>query len=105
MKKLNKAQALALFEENAILFGDRDAVPETTAAALLGRPAIDYLMAEDKTGSRGFWNAIGMNDHIPSLVTYITFAGFMRAVTYNNALAVIGPRKGKIHHIQEAQEV
>lgn len=91
MKKLNRAQAQALFEENAILFGDRDAVPEKTAAALLGQAAIDYVLWEDRTGTgghKGYWNAIGMNDYIKPLVKYITLSGFLRAVTYNNATLV-----------------
>lgn len=85
---MNKAQAVALFEEHAILMGDTDAVPTTTAAALLGQTAVDYVLWEDKLGSgrhKGYWNGIGMNDYIKPLIYYLTLAGFLRAVTYNNA--------------------
>ncbi len=89
MQKMNKAQAVALFEEHAILFGDTDAVPTTTAAALLGQTAVDYVLWEDRPGdgrrNKGYWNGIGMNDYIKPLIHYLTLAGFLRAVTYNNA--------------------
>lgn len=88
MKKMNKAQAQALFEENAILFGDRDAVPKATVTALLGQAAVNYVLWADTAGSgrKGYYNGIGMNEHIKPLIEYITLAGFMQAVTYNNAI-------------------
>ena len=88
MQKMNKAQAVALFEENAILIGGADVLPTTTAAALLGKDAVNYAIWADHVTPgkhKGYHNAIGMNDYIKPLIEYLTLAGFMCAATYSNA--------------------
>lgn len=79
MNTLNKAQATALFEEKAILIGERDAVPEETAIELFGASAVDHAR---KLGTKGeLCNAYGAGEYT---ARYLTLNGFMRAVTYHN---------------------
>lgn len=80
MDKLNKAQAQALFEEKAILIGDRDAIPEQTVAELFGEAAVDHAHALERAGER-YCNAYGVGDYTAH---YLTYGGFLRAVTYHN---------------------
>lgn len=79
---MNKEAATALFKEHAILFGSIDAVPEAIAADLLGRAAVDFAKRMDKNSNVTLWGGYGIGDYT---AFYLTLAGFLIAVTYNNA--------------------
>ncbi len=80
MEQLNKAQAQALFEEKAILIGGGDAIPEQTVVELFGEAAVAHAHTLDKAGG-SYCNAYGVGDYT---APYLTFSGFLRAVTYHN---------------------
>ena len=79
-RTLNKYQAETLFFENAVLFGDRDGVPESVAKLLFGECAVEYAKAIDTKGKIKF-NGYGIGDYTQR---YLTFDGFMVACTFNN---------------------
>ena len=82
MEKLNRDRAQALFEKHAILFGDRDAIPEETAIQLLGKDAVEFARDQDQDNGGGrTWNAYGIGD---AQADYLTFKGFLIACTYSN---------------------
>lgn len=82
---MNKAQAKALFERYAILFGSIDAVPEQIACAILGQEAIEFTHKMGKNYSVKLWDTYGIGSYSAN---YLTLAGFLVAVTYNNVAAV-----------------
>lgn len=80
MERLNKTQAKALFDEYAVLVGDRDVIPEEEASGLFGKAAIDHVHRIPK-GSEYYFNGYGIGDYT---MFYLTFDGFLRAATYHN---------------------
>ena len=97
MEKLNRDRAQALFEKHAILFGDRDAIPEETAIQLLGKDAVEFARDQDNGGGRT-WNAYGIGD---AQADYLTFKGFLIACTYSN----ISSLKEEAEEPEDAEEV
>lgn len=89
MEKLNKAQAAALFEANAFLFGSIDAVPEETVIDLFGEDAAEHVKSQ---GMGRLINGYGVGDYT---ATYYTFEGFMRAATYHNIKKLMESSRGK----------
>ena len=80
MKKLNKAQAQALFEEHAILIGGRDAIPEETAVELFGEEAVEH--AHTLNGqSYELCNVYGIGHYQQG---YLTLQDFLTACSYSN---------------------
>ena len=74
MNLLNKAQADALFQLEAVMLGSGDVVTVARAVELFGSAAVEWA----KNGEDGRdWNVWGR-------VGYLTLSGFQRAVTYYN---------------------
>ena len=92
---MNKAQATALFEEHTILFGDIDAVPEQKAADLLGRAAVEFAHRMDGSSRVKLWNGYGNGEYT---AYYLTLAGFLVAVTYNNVSELEKLARGGQHN-------
>lgn len=78
MKELNKAQASALFEREAVLIGTADAVADFRVCALFGKEAVDYV---HKLTPGNYWNAYTAGD---TSIHYVTFRGFLAAVSFYN---------------------
>lgn len=80
MKPLNKEKALALFEDNAILIGHNDAIPEETVAKLFGEEAVAHARALDGE-NYDLCRLYGIGRYQQS---YLTLQGFLTAATYSN---------------------
>ncbi len=91
METLNKAQAQRLFEEKAILIGGGDAIPEQTVLELFGADAVAHVHRLNKE-SGSYCNAYGVGDYT---APYLTFNGFLRAVTYHNIRKLEPEKTGK----------
>ncbi len=92
MDKVNKDRATALFEQNAILFGNSDGVPEQTAAELLGEAAVDFAFKLE-SGRGLLWNGYGNGSHTAK---YLTLRGFLTACTYNNVSILEREKEGAV---------
>lgn len=77
---LSKSQADALFQREAVLIGNRDVVPESRLADLLGAEAVKHTKRLPGA-SAALWNAYGIGG---ASVSYFTYRGFLEAVTYSN---------------------
>lgn len=77
---LNKAQADALFQREAVLIGNRDVVPESRLVDLLGAEAVKHTKGLPGAGA-ALWSAYGIGG---ASVSYFTYRGFLEAVTYSN---------------------
>jgi hypothetical protein len=82
---LNYAHALALFEEQSVLFGKQDGVPIEWAEDYFGEELVSCVKKscrESKPSDFGsYFNGFGVGDYT---AWYITKNGFMRLVTYSN---------------------
>lgn len=78
---MNKAQAESLFAQHAVLFGSRDGIPERAAVALLGCDAVAFAKRMGTSSPVTLWNGYGNGSYTAN---YLTLAGFLIAVTYNN---------------------
>ena len=81
---INKAKADELFKEHAILFGTRDAVPESIVIGLFGGKSAASVKSNYKNAGK-FWNTYFYDGDYES--TYITELGFYAACTFHNARA------------------
>lgn len=82
---LNKEQAEALFAEHAVLLSKYDAVPINIAAQIIPPECVEYVQGGNHGGE--YWNAAGLNSLIPDgMVYWLTYAGFMTAISAANAL-------------------
>lgn len=81
-KQFNKKQAMALFNENAILIGG-DAIPEKTVYNLFGAEAVRFVasIASGKKRPGEYRNGYTANGRT---IGYVTYEGFLIAVTYHN---------------------
>lgn len=96
-KVLNKTAAIELFEREAILFGQSDAVPFYRAVELFGEEAAIFFDKNIKfggylEGGRDYntWGAC--SDERPS-TNYLYKAGFLKLVTEHNYLLVVKAHK------------
>ena len=78
MGVLNKAQADALFNREAVLIGCADCVPEFRVAALFGADAAEFAKRTHKGQCS---NGYGVGDYT---LMYITYQGFLAAATFYN---------------------
>lgn len=81
MKALNKAQVSALFEQEAILMGTEDCVPEYRAAELFGKEAVAHAMNLSRANPGRYVNGYGVADY--TLIA-LTFRGFQAAASFHN---------------------
>lgn len=83
---LNSAQAKELFLQEAVLFGERDGVPFPRAVKLFGKEAASFAITpDDPRDQREYYSLFGVGNY---QCYYLTFNGFLKAVSYANALEV-----------------
>ena len=75
---INKKTAMEIFEQEAILIGDRDGMPTFKAKEFLGADAVEFPNNFRGDNKNSYW--IGDDRHIE----YLTQKGFLIAVTYRN---------------------
>ena len=92
MDMMNKTQTKELFEREAVLFGDRDGIPEKKAVEILGRDAVDFARRMETVEKRGYY--FGGYGNGPYTAMYMTLAGLYIAVTYNNVTALQRAEEG-----------
>lgn len=92
-KVLNKAEAVELFEKEAILFGTSDVIPFYRAIELFGEEAAVFFSENIKW--EGYlkggedWNAWGACTEKRPITNYLYKAGFLKLVTEHNYQIVI----------------
>lgn len=92
-KVLNKAEAVELFEKEAILFGTSDVIPFYRAIELFGEEAAAFFSKNIKW--EGYlkggedWNAWGACTEKRPITNYLYKAGFLKLVTEHNYHIVI----------------
>lgn len=92
-KVLNKAEAVELFEKEAILFGTSDVIPFYRAIELFGEEAAAFFSENIKW--EGYlkcgedWNAWGACTEKRPITNYLYKAGFLKLVTEHNYQIVI----------------
>lgn len=78
-KTVSKARASQLFEENAVLFGRHDGVPESTVISLFGADAVKFAKRPEGAGTN--FNVYGIGGYSAN---YLTERGFYLAARYYN---------------------
>ena len=92
-KVLNKAEAVELFENEAILFGTSDVIPFYRAIELFGEEAAAFFSENIKW--EGYlkggedWNVWGACTEKRPITNYLYKAGFLKLVTEHNYQIVI----------------
>lgn len=92
-KVLNKAEAVELFEKEAILFGTSDVIPFCRAIELFGEDAAAFFSENIKL--EGYlkggedWNAWGACTEKRPITNYLYRAGYLKWVTEDNYQIVI----------------
>lgn len=86
MNILNKTQAKELFEKEAILFGENDGIPLYRAIELLGKNAVEFAINKNDPKYKLTLTYNIFLVPINNSVEYLTFSGFLQAVTYNNII-------------------
>lgn len=81
---LNKAQVEQLFNENAVLLGSRDAVPELAVVRLFGQKALDFVYRM-KPKENGSLDGYGIGEYTAGALTK---KGFFIAATYCNVIII-----------------
>lgn len=81
MRELNKAQVAALFEQEAVLLGTEDRVPESRAAALFGQAAVNHARSLNRNDPGRYCNGYGVGDYT---MLYLTLRGFQAAASFHN---------------------
>ncbi len=101
---LNKAEAIKIFEEEAILIGRMDVVPFYRAVELFGEEAAEFLVR--CVGLKGYmesgidWNGMGECGDERPFTQYLFQSGFLKLVTEHNYLHVVkSHRKSEGGHI------
>ena len=92
MDMMNKAQTTELFQREAVLFGDRDGIPEKKAVEILGKEAVAFTHRMESVEKRGYY--FGGYGNGPFTAMYMTLAGLYIAVTYNNVTALQRAEEG-----------
>lgn len=80
MGQLNKHEAALLFSEYAFWVGEAHVIPEETAKAILSDAAVKYMKRTGKGGVS--FNLFTVENN--KTLTYLTFKGFLEAVSYHN---------------------
>lgn len=80
--QMSKEQATSIFMKECILIGNFDSITMTKARRILGIEACEYVLnCRGKAGE--WWNNFGVGSERGS-INYLTFKGFMQAVSYHN---------------------
>ena len=96
-KTLSKAEAVELFEKEAVLFGTSDAIPFYRAIELFGEAAAAFF--DENIKWEGYlkggedWNGMGACSDERPVTNYLYKAGFLKLVTEHNYLYVIKAHK------------
>lgn len=86
MDILNKRQALALFEREALLLGAEDGIPKQRAIELFGKNIIEYLEELDLRSDTYHLFKSWDTEHVST--RYLTKAGTLLAVSESNVAAL-----------------
>lgn len=89
MKTYTHEKADKIFNENAVLIGDKDVIPVNRAVLLLGGPAVDFAK-KFRDGYSGY----GLGERDAFAIKYLKKEGFYRAVTYYNINAIREEERG-----------
>lgn len=89
---LNKEQAEQLFNENAVLFGSHDAIPEMLVVRLLGQNSLDFVRRQRSTET-GLFAGYGIGEYT---AFGLTKKGFLIAATYQN-VSIIRDREQTVN--------
>ena len=81
MKELNKAQVTALFEQEAVLMGTEDHVPECRAVAMFSMEAVEHVKAMNRATPGRYANGYGAGNYT---MYALTFRGFQAAASFHN---------------------
>ncbi len=87
---LNSKQVDQLFQQNAVLIGNADNIPEYRAVELFGKKAVDYVMSTNCRN--GYYNAYGIGNYD---APYLTYRGFQAAATYVNIREIEARKSAK----------
>jgi len=79
MEILSKAQADTLFHRESVLLGTADTIPEDRARELFDDEAVNNAVDWHNAGV--YWNV-----YTRCGIKYLTYKGFLAAVSYHNAL-------------------
>lgn len=89
-KTLTKAEADKLFSEKSMLIGKEDVVPIDDVINLFGQKS--WLHVIDKNNPNKFIITHGGYDTKEAIISYVTYDGFLYAVTYNNVSIAGSPK-------------
>lgn len=80
-RPLNKEQVKVLFEQEAVLMGTENRVPDFRAAALFGRDAVEHARRMGTSRPGFFFNGYGVGDYTMGAPT---LRGFQAAASFYN---------------------
>ena len=79
---MRKAAVDVMFQQEAVLIGGMDIVPEHRVAYLFGEDAVEYVRRMELSGKCQYMRGYHFGDF--TLLT-VTFEGFQAAASYHNA--------------------
>ena len=92
-KTINKSEAMAIFEKEAVLLGSEDVIPFYKVIDIFGERAAIFI--DDNMKQNGYlvggadWNAMGACTKDRPLMNYLYKAGFLKLVSeYNYQIAI-----------------
>ena len=80
-RPLNKEQVKGLFEQEAVLMGTENCVPDFRAAALFGGDAVEHARKMNTSRPGFFVNGYGVGDYT---MDALTLRGFQAAASFYN---------------------
>lgn len=80
-RPLNKEQVKVLFEQEAVLMGTENCVPDFRAAALFGGDAVEHARRLDANRPGHYSNGYGIGD---CTMAALTLRGFQAAASFYN---------------------
>ena len=80
-RPLSKEQVKGLFEQEAVLMGTENCVPDFRAAALFGGDAVEHARKMNTSRPGFFFNGYGVGDYTMGA---LTLRGFQAAASFYN---------------------
>lgn len=78
---MNRTQLMKIFQEEAILFGNADGIPEARAIEIFGEEAVLFA----KRTGQGNFSGYGYGTYTAG---FLTLSGALAAASYNNVTAL-----------------